>query len=195
MSTIKNLSVSNLIRKFNILLNTRNYQILPLSCNCIFRMCNNENGIGTNIKNECPVHKNNKFICMLLKKFAEKNLLYITTQYNERILYDKQLHMMLPLIINLHTDKFGICHFFNKKTPLKLNNIRVKFTNLLIFNLILCERKYCNNHNNLLKKFKIINFKYAIFINCLKKPNKYIDKIPNKSIFAFKLSKFIGNVD
>ena len=199
--TTKNLSVSHLIRKFNILMNTRNYQIFPNSCNCIYRMCNSENCeegglLMSNIQIECPVHTNakNKFISMFTQKFVQRNILYFSTQYYEKILYNKQLHLMLPLIINLHTNRYGICHFFDRKIPSKLNNVCVNFTNLLIVNFIICEKKHCNNYNDLLIKYKTMTFKYAIFINCIKKPNNYIHKITNKFRFIFKLSDFVNNI-
>lgn len=192
----KTLSVSYLIRKFNILNNTERQHTYMGFCNCLFRMCNNVHGV-TNVNNACPLHpdESSRFASLFLQRFIHKNIIYISVNFCEKILYDKQLHIMLPLVVHLHTNKEGVCHIFDKKTSLKLNNVCVKFTNLLIVNMILCNRRSCNNFNNALVKYKTIKFKYAIFINCLKKPNKYMYKLTNKLQFALQLEEFLRDVN
>lgn len=198
-----NISVTNLIRKLNLCLNIKAYdKKIPCTCICMFRLYN-----LNNIHKNCIVHNSNneknKVINLILDNFIHKNLIYIKTLYFENIIYNRKLIMMLPLIIHININKNNICHFHDKRIPIKLNNKLVLFTNLLILNFISCDYNQnndndekCKNYNYLLSINKCLKFKYGIFINCKSKllQNYIIKTLSNdNNIFILKLSKFLNN--
>lgn len=84
----KHMNVSNLIRKFNIIINIRRDHRFSKSCPCMFRLYGNKDDIGD--EQICPVHrcKDDYTSDTILKNFVHKNIVYINTMSYERILYD-----------------------------------------------------------------------------------------------------------
>lgn len=202
------LNVTHLIRKFNILLNLKHNQKLSSSCICLFRLCN-ENIHNTN--NKCAVHdeddgcgsnNNNSninnndqvFFNSIINQFINKNILFLNTLYYGKIVYNKYIHMILPLIIHIHFAIDKTCHFWEKSSPVKLNNPLVNYTNLLIINFIKCEQKKCNNYNKFLSDSKTILFKYAIFINHNNiNIQNYIERDYTNNVFKYKIGIQLSN--
>lgn len=183
----KKTTVTNLIRKFNRLLNIKHHKRLSSTCTCLFRLYDNVNSI-------CPEHfiiEENKIINLILETFIKKNIIYIHVSECNKIIYGEKIFRLLPLVIHVHHGDNGLFHLAERSSPIKLNNPRVAFANLLIINVIKCSGKKCFNYNRLLIPCKIIKFKYLIFINYkTDRPEKYIEK--NDVIFIFKLANFIN---
>lgn len=170
------ISVSQLIRKLNFLVNGQrhqyNYSHLTNNCICVLRLCTNESSIN----DTCPVHGpviyKNKLVKILLQSFIieKKNIIYMNTKNWSNIVYDKYIYIMLPLVIHIYQhqqhqhphphpqqkqqqqqrqqNQLNSFHFHNSTIPTQLNNVHVSFTNLLILNVLTCNAKDTNKYIN-----------------------------------------------
>lgn len=212
------ISVSQLIRKLNFLINGNshqyNYSYLTNNCICVLRLCTNESSIN----DTCPVHGpviyKNKLVKILLQSFIieKKNIIYMNTKNWSNIVYDKYIYIMLPLVIHIYQHQYhhhqqqqrrrrqqnqlNSFHFHNSTIPTQLNNVHVSFTNLLILNVLTCNAKDTNkyiNYNRLLNRSKAIEFKYILLLNCdLDISQKYITKYENN--FKFHIGALINQL-
>ncbi|WBR61478.1 hypothetical protein [Drosophila suzukii associated hytrosavirus 1] len=198
----KSLTVSHLIRKFNILLNANRHESrLSSACICLFRLYGD-----VRIDDACPVHtgtgnivsddtENNKLINTILKNFIEKNILYINTMDYDKIIYATTIHMMLPLILHIHMRSDGTYHHIPEKSAIQnLSNPCVHYAHLLIINFEECQRPRCSFAiNKLLSPHKLIRFRYAIFINCHvdRRIQFFMQKMPYNDSFYLKLGEFL----
>lgn len=191
----RNLTVTYVIKTFNMLLNTTKGERLSSLCTCILRMYN---PCIYNIL--CPIHIIDNKDCMienLLENFKEKNFLYITLIHYHKIIYNERIKFFLPLVLYLYI-KENKYYFINRNTVLKLNNPLLRYTNMLIINFITLGkiRKIHISYNQLLCKDKVLKFKYAIFINSLNRNiQNYIEKDNIDDCFKLKLKEFLENTN
>lgn len=183
---MKSLTVSRLIRKFNIIQNVKQGEKFPIDCLCIFKLDNTP----------CPVHKEiNELADKVLTNFIHKKIIYIDTMYIDKIIYNNRIRRLLPLVIHLHGTTDGRCHLFNKAISLKLNNTCIKFTNLLILNVIECRRRICCNYNKELHRSKTLDFKFAIFINCKSiSLHDYTERLEVENRFKIHIGKLLTQI-
>lgn len=187
MADLKSLTVSQLIRKFNLMLdNTDRCPRLSSECKCMLRLYVHDH-------DQCPIHIQRTDVADdICNSLANKNILYITSEKWQTVIDDKQIQILLPLVIHIHQSSDDSYHFANKRTPLRLNNSWVTFANLLIINVLPCAQN-CTSYNHILDTNKEMEFNFIIFINCNRnRPQKYIEK--TDKCFKLKIGNFISSV-
>lgn len=199
----KNLTVTHLVKTFNLMLNLRKGKHLSSQCTCVLRMYNECVGGGGDDDDDdtCPIHftddERDIEIDMILKSFSEKSLLYVSTAHIDKIIYNRHIQMSLPMVIHLfaYKDNFS---FTNRSVALKLNNALIKYAHLLIVNFIQIDsmKRLPVKCNELLTIEKVIKFKYAIFINSFSKQiQNYLERDHIDNCFIFKLKSFVNLKD
>lgn len=206
------ISVSSLIRNLNCLIDNNNYrhvlsyrnrkkniQRISSKCICMFLLDRNTSPSTDDI---CIEHINlgSPLVNSILEYFKQKNIIFIDLVNYQKLLTDKKIKLLLPLIINVYIFNQIHPYFLNKTIPCKLDIPSFKYTNLLIINFINHDRlyhSYFNKFNKFLSKDKVINFNYGIFINYKddKILQSYITKLSNNNnnMFSFKIGKFFHN--